>query len=38
MKVKIPFNAAVGIAVEVLYIGMIMISAFLLCLLISLRR
>jgi len=38
MKIKIPFNAAVGIAIEVLYIAMIMFSAFLLCLFISLRR
>jgi len=38
MKIKVPLNAVMGIAVEMLYAAMIMLAAFLLCLFISLRR
>lgn len=37
MKIRLPLNAALGIGVEVLYTLIIMIVAFLLCLVLSPR-
>jgi len=37
MKIRIPFDAALGISVEILYTAIIMLAAYLLCLLLSLR-
>ena len=37
MKIKLPFNIALGIATEVLYALSIMLAALILCLIISVK-
>lgn len=38
MKIKVPFQAALGIATEILYSLAIVIAAFLICVIIALIR